>query len=75
MKKLAIILLSFVMILIIFTGCSGNERNTSKKIPELTGEWKQSNSKSNDSFQSAKITTNTIEIYLVSDNGDTKSLY
>ena len=41
----------------------------------MTGEWKQSNSKSDDSYQAATISGDTIEIYWVSDNGDTKSLY
>lgn len=43
--------------------------------PDLTGEWKQTNSDSNDSWQAATITDDTIEVYWVSDNGDTKSLY
>lgn len=46
-----------------------------KQITDLTGEWKQVNSKSKDSYQAATISGNTIEIYWVSDNGDTKSLY
>ncbi|MGH4051967.1 MAG: hypothetical protein ACREVX_11580 [Clostridium sp.] len=41
----------------------------------MTGEWKQSNSKSDDTYQAATISGDTIEIYWVSDNGDTKSLY
>lgn len=43
--------------------------------PDLTGEWKQTNSDSDDSWQAATITDYTIEVYWVSDNGDTKSLY
>ena len=43
--------------------------------PDLTGEWKQTNSDSDDSWQAAMITDDTIEVYWVSDNGDTKSLY
>jgi len=59
-----------VMVLTIFTGCS------SKSVPmSLNSEWKQSNSKSEDAYQTATIKDNTIEIYFVSDNGDTKSLY
>lgn len=41
----------------------------------LVGEWTQSNSNSDDNFQSATITDDTIEVYWVSDGGDTKSLY
>ncbi|MBX7287688.1 hypothetical protein K4H40_04860 [Clostridium chauvoei] len=41
----------------------------------MTGEWKQENSKSDDSYQVATINGDNIEIYWVTDNGDTKSLY
>ncbi|HXH36248.1 MAG TPA: hypothetical protein VNJ54_17865 [Plantibacter sp.] len=40
---------------------------------DLAGEWKQTNSKSADSFQTATITGDTIEVYWVAT--DTKSLY
>jgi hypothetical protein len=91
MKKLAIITLCMALLITLFTGCSstttksGNGDNTpessteskttEKQIPDLTGEWKQSNSKSDDTYQAATINGGTIEIYWVSDNGDTKSLY
>src|SRR3712207_2465018 len=81
-RKLAIISLCVAMILTIFTGCSsnpistGNGGNTAKKqIPDLTGEWKQENSQSDDSYQAAKISGDKITIYWVTDKGDTKSLY
>lgn len=39
-------------------------------------EWKQNNSNDpENSWQAATITGNTIEVYWVSDAGDTKSLY
>ena len=41
----------------------------------MTGEWKQINSNSEDSWQSATIDEDTITVYWVSNNGDTKSLY
>jgi len=71
LKKLAIFTLCVAFLITVFTGCSSTE----KQIPDLTGEWKQTNSKSVDSYQAATISGNTIEIYWVSDNGDTKSLY
>lgn len=81
-KKFVIISLCVAMVISIFTGCGstptsdGNGENTHKKqIPDLTGEWKQENSKSDDSYQAATISGDTIEIYWVRDNGDTKSLY
>ena len=82
MKKLAISSLCVALLITIFTGCSstptsnGNGGNTTKKqIPDLTGEWKQENSKSDKSYQAATIIGDTITIYWISDNGDTKSLY
>lgn len=81
-KKLAIISLCVALLITIFTGCSstptssGNGgNNPEKQIPDLTGEWKQENSKSDKSYQAATINGDTITIYWVSDNGDTKSLY
>ncbi|MFU7515602.1 hypothetical protein [Clostridium sp. HCS.1] len=80
MKKIVIISLCFALITTLFIGCSSsktsNDNNTTEKqIPDLTGEWKQENSKSDDSYQSATIIGDTITIYWVSDNGETKSLY
>lgn len=91
MKKTAIITSCMALLIILFTGCSstpkssGNGGKTTttateskapeKQIPDLTGEWKQANSKSEESYQAATISGNTIEIYWISDNGDTKSLY
>lgn len=91
MKKLVIITFCVALLITLFTGCSstptssGNGDKTpanatesktpEKQIPDLTGEWKQANSKSKDSYQAATIGGDTIEIYWVSDNGDTKSLY
>lgn len=43
--------------------------------PDLTGEWKQVNSNSDDAWQAATISGDTITVSWVSDNGDTKSLY
>lgn len=81
MKKLGILGLCMALFMAMFIGCnsttvsSNNSSTTKKQIPDLTGEWKQKNSKSDDSYQLAKISNDTIEIYWVSDNGDTKSLY
>lgn len=66
MKKLVMIGLCMVMLTTICTGCSststssGNGGKTQqKKIPDLKGEWKQENSKSNDSYQAATISDDT----------------
>lgn len=45
------------------------------EVPDLTGEWKQSNSNSEDSYQQATITADTITVEWVTDGGDTRSLY
>jgi hypothetical protein len=76
-KKLAIISLCVALLITIFTGCSSGHggKNTEKQIPDLMGEWKQENSKSDKSYQAATISGDTITIYWISDNGDTKSLY
>ena len=42
--------------------------------PDLTGEWTQKDSEP-ESWQAATITADTIEVYWVSDGGDTKALY
>lgn len=80
MKKITIISLCVALLITIFTGCSAktvssDNGGAEKQIPNLTGEWKQENSKSDDTYQDATIIGDTIEIYWVSDNGDTKSLY
>ncbi|MDP4119981.1 MAG: hypothetical protein Q8876_02875 [Bacillota bacterium] len=91
MKKLAIITLCAALLITVFTGCSPSLANSEngdsakansteskspkKQVPDLAGNWKQANSKSDDSYQVATISSDTIEIYWVSDNGDTKSLY
>lgn len=51
------------------------EEQTEPEIPDLTGTWKQVNSKSQDTYHEATITSDTIEINWIMDNGDTKSLY
>ncbi|MEU4014878.1 hypothetical protein AB0E56_06370 [Microbacterium sp. NPDC028030] len=54
------------------------EQVQEEEAPEpvsLEGEWKQNNSNSEDSWQQATITGDTIEVYWVADAGDTKSLY
>lgn len=85
-KKLVVVTLCITLLTTIFTGCGastassgsgGNIKNsaTEKPIPILSGEWKQTNSKTDSSYQAATISGDTIEIYWVSNNGETKSLY
>lgn len=73
MKKVVIIMMVFVMTFITI-GCSSNSKESSEPV-DLSGEWIQSNSKSDESWQEATISGDEIEINWISDNGDTKSLY
>ena len=68
------------------TGCSGADTTSSSaadsntaeetpQVPDLTGAWKQSNPTSEDSYQQATITSDTITIEWVTDGGDTTSTY
>lgn len=88
MKKKILTAMIAAAILAMLTACGGTtstdngsaENTASQKAEEkqpadLTGDWKQVNSSSDDSYQQATISGDTIEIYWVSDNGDTKSLY
>lgn len=68
-KGLLMLGLCGVLTTTMFAGCG-------KKEPvNLNGEWKQVNSATEGSYQTATIKDGEIEIYWESDNGDTKSLY
>lgn len=84
MKKLtACIALAATLAL---TGCGGEATSppastdaktveVAPKVADLTGAWKQGNSNSDDSYQQATITADTITIDWVSDGGDSTSIY
>ena len=78
MRKILPCFLSLALIFAL-TACSGNkessEKENSQKPLDLSGEWIQTNSNSEDAWQEATITEDVIEINWISDNGDTKSLY
>ena len=48
---------------------------TPEAAPDLTGNWKQNNTKSSDGWTAATITGDTITVNFVTDNGDTTSLF
>ncbi|MCI1955371.1 MAG: hypothetical protein LKJ21_03220 [Oscillospiraceae bacterium] len=84
MKKLFAIVLSCAAILL--AGCSSpaasGSSNASSSSPssnsaplDLTGEWKQTNSDSSTSYQTATISGNTIEVNWIDDSEKSKSLY
>lgn len=67
-------------------GCSGADTTSSSaadsntaeetpQVPDLAGAWKQSNPTSEDSYQQARIATDTITIEWATDGGDTTSTY
>ena len=71
MKK-ALSLFLCAILLLSLTACGGTK---SKEPADLTGQWKQSNSGSKDSYMTATISGDTIEIYWTSETDDSKSLY
>ncbi len=79
MKKFLLIALSLVLALGMLTACGERKQDEPETDPatppDLVGEWKQTNSDAEDAWQSATIAGDSIEVYWVSDNGDTKALY
>ncbi|MFB8189060.1 hypothetical protein ACFC14_07015 [Microbacterium sp. NPDC055988] len=55
------------------TQSSSEQKEEAPQPVDLTGEWKQSNSNDPESFQTATITADTIEVFW--NAPDTKSLY
>lgn len=74
MKRIGMVLL-IIAALFCSTACSTGTGDAKKEPANLTGEWKQVNSNSESTWQAAEIKDDTITVYWVSDNGDTKSLY
>ncbi len=75
MKKLLSLLVVSALTLS-FVACGGSVAEpTSEPIPDLSGDWEQSNKNSETSFQTATIKGDVIEIYWTNTESDTKSLY
>lgn len=51
------------------------EKKPVEQPADLTGTWKQTNSEGPAYWMEAEITDNTITVYWIGSNGDTKSLY
>lgn len=51
------------------------EAETQPEPADLVGEWVQTNSESEDSYQVATITADTIEVNWMSESNDTRALY
>ena len=71
MKKLTAFTLVLILMLLL-TACGGAK---SKTPPDLTGQWKQTNSNSEDSYQTASISGNEIEVYWYTESDQTSALY
>ena len=56
-------------------GSAAAASSSAPAAADLTGDWKQVNAASEDSYQVATIQGDTIEIYWVTESADTKSLY
>lgn len=87
-RKIFVLLLGAALCLsMVACGGSGNSAGASGSTagdsstqsapaaPDLSGDWKQVNANSEDSYQEATISGDVIEIYWVSASTDTKSLY
>ena len=72
MKRKFLSLIVIISMLCVLSACGSTKPSGPA---DLTGEWKQTNSNSEDSWQAATIEGETITIYWVSNGGDTKSLY
>ena len=71
MKRIFAIIMVMVLALSL-VACGGSKQ---KDPPDLTGQWKQTNSNSSDSYQTATISGNTIEVYWYTASDQTSALY
>jgi len=67
-------MIAALCLLLSLCGCGGEEEKATTP-PDLTGTWTQVGANAKDTYQEAVIEGETIEIYWVSDGGDTRSLY
>lgn len=81
MKKTIFSLLALSLVFS-FTACGGSassdnasEKSEEPKKIDLAGDWKQSNSGSDESYQIATIQNDVIEIFWYSEEDETKALY
>lgn len=74
MKKKILLLILGGLLLLGLTACGATEEESAAP-PDLTGEWRQTNSESETAYQSATIVGNTIEVYWIDEETETESLY
>ena len=83
MKKNLLLIMLAILLCFSFAACGGGDDqggNSSDpqgemQPPDLTGEWKQVNSSSDDSYHIATIQDDVIEIFWFDESTDSKSLY
>ena len=78
MKKKGFYWLFMIMVVLSLAACGGNDAKEEKendKPVDLTGDWKQVNNNSEDSYQRATIRDGQIEIFWVNESGESESLY
>lgn len=84
MKKVKCALSVILALIFCFTlSACGNKESDSPPLssvsptvpPDLSGQWKQINNDTGDRYQAAIIDGESMEIYWVSDGGDSRSLY
>jgi hypothetical protein len=78
MKKILLIMLVICLAFSVFglSGCSGEVMSTENDKPlDLVGNWIQDGKKIEDDCQAGYISGDRIEIYWMSDGGETRSLY
>lgn len=71
MKRVIACILA-LMLTLSLAACGGAKP---KDPPDLTGQWKQTNSDSEDSYQTATISGNVIEVYWYTESDQTSALY
>ena len=65
-----------VFMLLMLPACGGAPAQSSEQLPpDLTGVWKQTNSNAEEVYHEAEIQGDTIEIYWVDLESDTRALY
>ncbi|MDR0918107.1 MAG: hypothetical protein LBM93_02495 [Oscillospiraceae bacterium] len=83
MKKIALIIVMIILVcaaLVVGFKLGGKDSESEEKLTatalsDFSGTWKQSNVGSSDMWQEAVIGDEEIEIFWISDGGDSKSLY
>lgn len=75
MKKRILALTASLLLAFGCIGCGGGAAEEPAPAPDLTGEWAQVNSNSEDMYHIATIEGETIEIYWFSPSDETKALY